>query len=157
MPKQCAYFDSQSAAAATLDVSVYTIRAAKRAGCPAFRSGRVYREELLRWLDDNRDTRFAEERELRLQREKLRLERETFEFGKLKERMVPVSQFELAWSRIKSAFTAEINALGPRINAQLDGLDFNERAEVLDSEVRAMLTRLGNNAAEYLGPVADED
>jgi len=51
MPKQPAYFDSQAAAAAALKVEIDEIRDAKREGCPAFRSGRVYGKELLNWLE----------------------------------------------------------------------------------------------------------
>jgi hypothetical protein len=51
MPKQPAYFDSQAAAAATLNIEIDDIREAKREGCPAFRSGRVYGKELLSWLE----------------------------------------------------------------------------------------------------------
>ena len=50
MPKQPAYFDSQASAAAALKIDIYELREAKRQGSPAFRSGRVYRDELLRWL-----------------------------------------------------------------------------------------------------------
>ena len=51
MPKQPAYFDSQASAAAALKIDVDDLREAKREGCPAFRSGRVYRYELLSWLE----------------------------------------------------------------------------------------------------------
>jgi len=51
MPKQPAYFDSQAAAAAALKIEIDDIREAKREGCPAFRSGRVYGKELLSWLE----------------------------------------------------------------------------------------------------------
>jgi len=47
MAKQPGYFDSQAAAAAALKIDIEELRAAKREGCPAFRSGRVYRDELL--------------------------------------------------------------------------------------------------------------
>jgi hypothetical protein len=50
MTKQPAYFDNQAAAAAALNIDINQLREAKRRGCPAFRSGRVYREELLNWL-----------------------------------------------------------------------------------------------------------
>jgi hypothetical protein len=50
MPKQPAYFDSQASAAAALKMDIYELRDAKREGCPAFRSGRIYRDELLSWL-----------------------------------------------------------------------------------------------------------
>lgn len=50
MAKQPAYFDSMAAAASVLGIDIEVLREAKRQGCPAFRSGRVYREELLSWL-----------------------------------------------------------------------------------------------------------
>jgi hypothetical protein len=51
MPKQPAYFDSQASTAAALKIDIDDLREAKREGCPAFRSGRVYRDELLSWLE----------------------------------------------------------------------------------------------------------
>ena len=50
MPRQPAYFDSQASAAAALKIDICELREAKRQGCPAFRSGRVYGDELLSWL-----------------------------------------------------------------------------------------------------------
>ena len=44
-----AYFDSQACAAAAFKIDISELREAKRKGCPAFRSGRVYRDEYLRW------------------------------------------------------------------------------------------------------------
>jgi len=49
MPKQPAYFDSQASAAAALKIDTYELREAKRQGCPAFRSGRIYGDEYLNW------------------------------------------------------------------------------------------------------------
>ena len=54
MPHEVAYFDSQASAAAALNVSLEEIRHAKRAGCPAFRSGRVYKKALLKCLAKNK-------------------------------------------------------------------------------------------------------
>jgi hypothetical protein len=56
MAKQPAYFDSQASAAATLKIEISELRQAKAEGCPAFRSGRVYRDELLRWLKEHRSS-----------------------------------------------------------------------------------------------------
>lgn len=47
------YYDSQASAAAELQIDVFLVKAAKRAGCTAFRSGRVYRAELVAWLKRN--------------------------------------------------------------------------------------------------------
>jgi hypothetical protein len=54
MPHEVAYFDSQASAAGALNISIEEIRRAKRAGCPAFRSGRVYKKPLLKWLAGNK-------------------------------------------------------------------------------------------------------
>jgi hypothetical protein len=54
MPHEVAYFDSQASAAAALNISIEEIRRAKRGGCPAFRSGRVYKKPLLKWLAENK-------------------------------------------------------------------------------------------------------
>jgi len=54
MKIEVAYFDSQASAAAALKIDISELRKAKREGCPAFRSGRVYRAELLRWLGEKR-------------------------------------------------------------------------------------------------------
>jgi hypothetical protein len=53
MPKQPPYFDSQASAAATLKIEISELREAKAQGCPAFRSGRVYRDELLCWRKEH--------------------------------------------------------------------------------------------------------
>jgi hypothetical protein len=57
MPNDTAYFDSQASAAATLKIDIRDIREAKKAGCPAFRSGRVYKKPLLKWLAHNKSKR----------------------------------------------------------------------------------------------------
>jgi hypothetical protein len=54
MLKEPAYFDSQAQAAAALNIDIYKLREAKREGCAAFRGGRVYRDELLKWFADKR-------------------------------------------------------------------------------------------------------
>jgi hypothetical protein len=54
MTKQPAYFDSQASAAAALKIDIYKLRDAKREGCPAFRSGRVYADDLLTWFENKR-------------------------------------------------------------------------------------------------------
>jgi hypothetical protein len=58
--KQPAYFDSQASAAAALGIDIDKIRQAKAAGCPAFRSGRVYRDDLLAWFEEKRRLPAAE-------------------------------------------------------------------------------------------------
>lgn len=48
--KAPASFDSQASAAASLRVELEEIRQAKRDGCAAFKSGRVYQKPLVAWL-----------------------------------------------------------------------------------------------------------
>ena len=60
MPRKVAYFDTQAQAASVLKLDVYELREAKAAGCPAFRSGRVYAGELLPWLVEWRRQRAAQ-------------------------------------------------------------------------------------------------
>lgn len=57
-----AYFDSQAQAAAALKLDVEVLRQAKRDGCPAFRSGRVYREDLEQWLREKQNSKRLESR-----------------------------------------------------------------------------------------------
>jgi hypothetical protein len=57
--KPPAYFDSQVSAAAALGIDIYKIRQVKAAGCLAFRSGRVYRDDLLAWFEEKRRLRAA--------------------------------------------------------------------------------------------------
>ena len=57
--KRPAYFDSQASAAAALGISIDKIRQAKAAGCPACRSGRVYGDELIAWLEEEQRLRTA--------------------------------------------------------------------------------------------------
>jgi hypothetical protein len=53
MAREPAYFDSQASAASVLNIDIDVLRDAKAAGCPAFRSGRVYKKELQEWLRKN--------------------------------------------------------------------------------------------------------
>jgi len=46
-------FDSLAGAALYLKCPIEVIKAAKKAGCPAFRSGRIYIEEVKAWLETN--------------------------------------------------------------------------------------------------------
>lgn len=45
------YFDSQAQAAAMLGISIYEVKAAKAAGCLAFRGGRIRTKEFQAWLN----------------------------------------------------------------------------------------------------------
>jgi hypothetical protein len=53
------YWDSQAVAAAELHVSIDRIRDAKRGGCQAFKSGRVYKAPLIEWLAARKQSRIS--------------------------------------------------------------------------------------------------
>ena len=149
-----------------LGIPIEVIRQAKRDGCPAFRSGRVYIADLLPWLKSheyrwaagegqNGSSDAAKERSIRLQRDELRLERERFEFEQLKNRMLPVSQFELALAKTITAFVRALDAFGPRINEKLEGLDYNGRAEVIEQEIYLLRKTLAK--CDYLNVEEEEE
>ncbi len=96
-----------------------------------------------------------EEREVRLRRAKLALAREEFEFEQLKERLVPISQVDLLFSRTLSAFKAAILALPARINERLEGLDYNDRLIAFNEEVAIILRTLVK--PDYLHPIEEND
>jgi hypothetical protein len=88
------------------------------------------------------------ERDVKLEHARLRLDRERFEFQRIKDQMLPAAQFEAALARTLSALLAAINAFGSRVNEQLEGLDFNDRAAVLETE--SELLRKAIASCDYL-------
>jgi hypothetical protein len=57
MPQLPPYFDSQASAAAALKIDIRVLRELKRTGCPAFHSGRVYTQPLLKCMAQNKSKR----------------------------------------------------------------------------------------------------
>jgi hypothetical protein len=90
----------------------------------------------------------AEEHEIRLRRERLRLAREEFEFEQLKERMLPMGEIETGITKIHSGYDSALLAFESRINEQLEGLDYNDRAMVIRREIE--LLRKIYREANYL-------
>jgi hypothetical protein len=113
-----------------------------------------------KWLDRHsitgrgRDSTVEQpaERGIKLALLQLQLDRQRFEFEKEKDRMLPVAQFEAALAKTISAFLAQLNAFGPRVNEALEGLDFNDRALIIENEVELLRKTLA--ACDYLS--ADE-
>jgi hypothetical protein len=95
-----------------------------------------------------KDADLADERQVKLEHAKLRLERERFEFEQLKEQMLPVAQFELALTKTLSAFKTALLAFGPRINEQLEGRDYHDRMEIIDREIEVLQRTLAK--CDYL-------
>ena len=46
-------FDAMSSAAKILEIPISEIKRAKAGGCSGFRNGRIYRKDLLEWLEEN--------------------------------------------------------------------------------------------------------
>ena len=158
-----AYFDSQTQAAAMLNISVYDVKAAKAAGCPAFRGGgRIYRRELEEFLKKQAkkqrragrcdDVALSKEKELRLRAMQVDVDRKEFELQRLKDRTRPLAQFEFCLQRMCSALLAALNALPGRAAPLLIGLDFHDLKRKLEEEVEIVKRTI--RAKDYL-PVAD--
>jgi hypothetical protein len=175
MPRNVAYFDNQGAAAAVLKLDVYELREAKAAGCPAFRSGRIYRDELLPWLvewrrrqragqatskstvgmiDHDLGQQAREDNELprsHWDRKKARLdyERAVFRFDLEKEKYLETNEATVALGQMLVGFRTALNMLPANAARWLIGLrDFHQIKDKLQSEVDAVLGALGR--CEYL-------
>jgi hypothetical protein len=116
------------------------------------------------WLDrcgirgrgaNNPDVNDMDARELDLAERRLRLRKAEFELNKAEQSMLPVAQFERALAKMLAAFLQQLNAFGPRINENLEGLDFDERADVIDREVELMRKTLAS--CDYLAVEEEED
>lgn len=62
---------------------------------------------------------YIDERQLRLKREKVRLDREEFELAKAKEAMLPCSEYETALAQMVGAFNVVLNQLPGRATGKL--------------------------------------
>ena len=153
------FYDSQQQAAAALGVPIDDIRQAKREGCTAFRSGRVYCEEIRTWLRAKKKQRqkVAEgpsavtgdlEKELRIEERKVRLERERFELQKAKDLMLPFAQYEFCLQRMCAAILATLNAFPGRVAPLLEGLDYHDRRRKLEEEIQVV--KRFTRAADYI-------
>jgi hypothetical protein len=104
---------------------------------------------------NNPDVNDMDAHQLDLAERRFRLRKAEFELNKAEQSMLPVPQFERAWSKTHAALLAAIDAFGPRVNEMLEGRDFDERAEVIENEC----DRLKQTIAEcdYLTPEEEED
>jgi len=181
MPRNVEYFDSQASAAAVLKLDIYELREAKAEGCPAFRSGRVYRDELLAWLAEKRRQRASlaqlkaavgmiddrnlgegaqEDDELprsHWDRKKARLdyERAHYKFEVEKEKYVRTDEVTVALGQMLVAFRTVLNMLPSSAARWFVGLrDFHQIKAKLQSEVDAVIRVLGR--CDYMEPARVE-
>ena len=178
MPRKVAYFDTQAQAASVLKLDVYELREAKAAGCPAFRSGRIYAAELLPWLVEWRRQRAAQSKskstvgmtnndpgqqaqedddlpKSHWDRKKARLdyERALYKFEVEKKKHVPLDEICAAVGQMLAGFRTALNMLPSSAARWLIGLrDFHAIKAKLQAEVDAVLGALGRG--EYLGDIA---
>jgi hypothetical protein len=54
-PEPLPVVDSLKTASASWGFTVDILKQCKKAGCPAFRHGRIYHKEFIKWFDENRD------------------------------------------------------------------------------------------------------
>lgn len=174
MLKRPAYFDSQAQAAAILKIDISELREAKAEGCPAFRSGRVYRAPLMAWLTEKRrrgsdpanaetpsgpanhsmDHQAREDGELPKSywdRKKARLdyERAHFKFEVEKEKYLRLDETTVAVGQMLVGFRTALNMLPANAARWLIGLrDFHQIKDKLQSEVDSVLNSLGR--CDYL-------
>ena len=97
---------------------------------------------------NNTDPAMLDVRQLELAERHYKLERAKFAFEKEKDAMLAVAQFERALAKTMAAFLASLNAFGPRVNEMLEGLDFDGRAVVLETEIEIIRKSLAT--CDYL-------
>jgi hypothetical protein len=104
---------------------------------------------------NNPDVNDLDARQLDLAERRFKLRKAEFELNKAEQSMLPVAQFERALAKTLAAFLQQMNAFGPRVNENLEGLDFDERADVIDREVELIRKTLAG--CDYLAIEEEED
>lgn len=104
---------------------------------------------------NNSDPNSLDARELDLAERRVRLRQAEVNLLKSEDRLLPVAQFERAWFKTHAALLAAINAFGPRVNEMLQGLDYNDRAAVLEDECERLRATIAE--CDYLAPEEQED
>lgn len=104
---------------------------------------------------NNPDSTLTDEKAIRLKQSLLNLARDEWKFLQEKKRMLACDQFEIALVRTVAAFNSALEAFGMRVNEQLEGRDFNERAAVIEAEVELLKKTLSN--CDYLTPEEEDD
>ena len=137
------YYDSQESAAANLKIELETLREAKRCGCPAFRSGRVYRQLLLEWLAKRKKEDGPSMNEVRRQIELERLQKlrnaNAVRCGSLLEE----PELAIALADVFASINAAFQRLPHVLARQIVGLrDVAEINDIIQDEIDAAIGRL---------------
>ena len=115
-------FDSLAAAAGALKLPLSLLKSAKLAGCPAFRSNRVYETELLHWLSANplaAETGNRRDKKLDEEIRKLRMANDT-KAGTLIQRAFVVQRIQRAAGEI-NAYRLRSETEHPKLFAATNG------------------------------------
>jgi len=152
-PREGRTFDSLKAAATALRLPIRALQRAKQAGCPAFRSNRVYEAELLQWMEANPETIEAagddpRDEKLREEIRKLRIANDAKE-GRLVEKAWVGSKIQSA-AGVLNAFRAKSEAEHP-VKFAAAGNDVAACRTIVRSiwdEIFAELQRLGDQFDE---------
>lgn len=158
--KAVAYFDSMKIAAKRLGVPYARIKQANQDACEAFRSGRVYKKELLKWLKENPESGQANGEVWSEVKIKWQAQREEIKFKKEKKLAVDFDKVKFAlasgmakmFSLMDRTFTVEL----PPALKGLDEIQIQRRCaeanEKFKLELRAALLAL---AEETHTPVTE--
>ncbi len=140
-------FDSFAAAAEHIggDCTPELLKAAKKAGCPAFRNGRIYVVELTDWLKDN-----PVDPSQSVGKEAMQIRKLAAECARL--------EFDNAIREKKYVLIDEVNAINARVDAdiinslqeafsdaliqKLDGVTFAERRVAINAAIDQVLERI---------------
>lgn len=135
-------FDSIAAAVARTGIPKQIWSRAKRDGCPAFRSNRVYLEAFLRWffgagrLDEFVDAEQQKAENQRLQNEKLRLQ-----LRQMNGELIPVDELE-GWEAEVGGMVRSVVCQLHRLAPALEGLPVKQIEDQLKAAEDDVLTQL---------------
>jgi hypothetical protein len=123
--------------------------------------GRYCIAEWIRFLKDvgvegrRGDAELEDERAVKL--DLLKIERDTkrFNLERIRDQLLAVAQFEAALAATVSNFLQALNAFGGRINEAIEGLEFNDRADVIEREVELLRATLAS--CDFLKADGDEE
>lgn len=114
-------YDSIGACAAATGIPVSTIKHAKRQGCSAFRSSRVYLAPLLRWMFESPDRQRANYDQERAQHVLLQNAKLKVELRHLKRELIPVDEVTHLGAELGAAIrkvVARLHRTAPSLEGQ---------------------------------------
>lgn len=149
MSDEPAYYDSQKQAAAALGIDESVLKDAKAEGCPAFKSGRIYKAALTEWLSvrtvsaspalppaGSVNVETASVQEVKRLREIVGLKREMLALDEKRDALLPTAEYEAALGATVGHFRSALLAHPGRATGKIV---LRVRAAVLNL-LKALLT-----------------